>query len=131
MSELTPTRSVVLELRDEERAMREGHAFLDEKCLLLAGEIVSELNRYAVLARNLRSANDDAMRALAAAIGRHGLEGLQLYPASDLSQARLDHRQRSLMGVGLVEATLAAKEVAHAPAVDPSPEAERCRLLPR
>jgi vacuolar-type H+-ATPase subunit D/Vma8 len=46
MSEITPTRSAVLELKDELRAMREGYAFLDEKCLMLAAEILRELVRY-------------------------------------------------------------------------------------
>ena len=39
MSETSPTRAVVLELKDEQRAMHEGYVFLDEKCLLLAGEM--------------------------------------------------------------------------------------------
>lgn len=86
MSELTPTRSVVLELRDEQRAMRQGHEFLDEKCLLLAGEIVRELDRYAKLERDLVAASTAATRALAAAVARHGLEGLQVYPAGDLAR---------------------------------------------
>lgn len=128
MSELTPTRSVVLELRDEQRAMRQGHAFLDEKCLLLVGEIVRELGRYAARAREVREASAAATRALAAAVARHGLEGLQLYPAGDLSMARFECRRRSLMGVPLVDATLAAHVAVEHAAVDPSPEAERCRL---
>ena len=128
MSELTPTRSVVLELRDEERAMRQGHAFLDEKCLLLAGEIARDLDRYSIAARKVREASEAATRALASAIARHGLEGLQVYPAGDLSRGRLTRRQHSLMGVRLVEATFAAHPAAAAPAVDPSPEAERCRV---
>ena len=32
-------------------AMHEGHVFLDEKCLLLAGEILRELERYGRLQR--------------------------------------------------------------------------------
>jgi len=128
VSELTPTRSVVLELRDEQRAMREGHAFLDEKCLLLAGEIVRELNRYSALAGALRGANDDATRALVASIGRHGLDGLEVYPRGDLSAARYRQDLRSLMGVKLAEASLSAGSIGHANAIDASPEAERCRL---
>jgi V/A-type H+-transporting ATPase subunit D len=128
MSEFTPTRSVVLELREEQRAMRQGHAFLDEKCLLLAGEIVRALDRYSTVAREMREASEAATRALAAAIARHGLEGLQLYPAGDLSQGRFTRRHRSLMGVRLLDATFVAHLAARSPPVDPSPEAERCRL---
>ncbi len=35
MSDITPTRSAVLELHEERRALREGYRFLDEKRLLL------------------------------------------------------------------------------------------------
>ena len=49
VSDITPTRAVALELQDEQRAMHEGYVFLDEKCLLLAGEILRELGRYAAL----------------------------------------------------------------------------------
>jgi V/A-type H+-transporting ATPase subunit D len=128
MSELTPTRSVVLELRDEQRAMREGYVFLDEKCLLLAAEIVAALGRYSALACAVRQASDEATRSLVAAIARHGLDGLQLYPAGDLREARVEQRQRSLMGVRLVEATFSAPPAAAPSAIDASPEAERCRI---
>jgi len=128
MSELTPTRSVVLELRDEQRAMREGHVFLDEKCLLLAAEIVAELGRYSGLARAVRQAGNEATRALVAAVARHGLEGLQVYPAMDLGDARLEQRQRSLMGVRLVDAAFVAPAALRPATIDPSPEAEQCRL---
>lgn len=127
MSELTPTRSVALELRDEQRAMREGYVFLDEKCLLLAGEIVSELARYARLARELREASLDAARSLVSAVARHGLEGLQVYPAGDLADARLDVVPRALMGVRLAEATFVPPPSARPSAAAASPEAERCR----
>ena len=36
MREVTPTRSVALELADERRLMRQGYEFLDEKRMLLA-----------------------------------------------------------------------------------------------
>jgi len=127
MSELTPTRSVVLDLRDEQRAMHEGYVFLDEKCLLLAAEIVAELGRYATIAQALRDASDVARRALVSAVGRHGLEGLQLYPAGDLGSGHLEARQRSLMGVKLVDAEFTAPPIARPAAIDASPEAERCR----
>ena len=78
--DITPTRSVVLELKDERRAMHEGYVFLDEKCLLLAGEMLRELARYAELQRAFVAAWDAAVAALQAAVARHGLEGLQVYP---------------------------------------------------
>ena len=61
---LTPTRSVVLELKDERRAMQEGYVFLDEKCLLLAGEMLRGLERYSALQSAFREAWEAAVAAL-------------------------------------------------------------------
>jgi len=123
----TPTRSVVLELRDERRAMHEGYVFLDEKCLLLAGEMLRELAHYAELWQGFRVAWDVAVAALQAAVARHGLDGLQVYPPPDLAGASVRRRPRSLMGVRLQEAELVAMAGPAPPAVDRSPEAEACR----
>ncbi len=125
--DVTPTRSVVLELRDERRAMHEGYVFLDEKCLLLAGEMLRELAHHAELQRGLAIAWDDAVAALQAAVARHGLDGLQVHPAPDLGHADVRRRPRSLMGVRLQEAALVALAHPAPPAVDRSPEAEACR----
>jgi V/A-type H+-transporting ATPase subunit D len=127
MSETSPTRAVVLELKDEQRAMHEGYVFLDEKCLLLAGEILRELARYAVFDRAFMAAHAAAMAALQDALARHGLDQLQVYPALDQSAATIDRTARSIMGVRLQDATWVAADVIAPPAVAPSPEAEACR----
>jgi V/A-type H+-transporting ATPase subunit D len=127
MSELTPTRSIVLELKDERRAMQEGYVFLDEKCLLLAGEMLCELARHAQLQRAFLDAWDAALAALQRAVARHGLEGLQVYPPADLGAAELKRSARSLMGVALQQAGVVV-DTAHAPpGIGRSPEAEACR----
>ena len=128
MSDITPTRSAALELADERRAMREGHAFLDEKCLLLAAEMLQTLRRYEALAAELHGLEATAREALDAAIARHGLEGLQVYAAGDLDAARMQIAERGLLGIVLQEATLAG-DVSSGRAVQPSPEAERCRTV--
>ena len=125
--DVTPTRSVVLELRDERRAMHEGYVFLDEKCLLLAGEMLRELAHYADLQRGFAVAWDDAVAALQAAVARHGLDGLQVHPPPDLGHADVRRTPRSLMGVRLQQAALVALAHPAPPAVDRSPEAEACR----
>ncbi|WP_298828265.1 V-type ATP synthase subunit D [uncultured Piscinibacter sp.] len=127
MSEISPTRSAVIEAKDERRAMHEGYVFLDEKCLLLAGEILRELARHGRLQAELLACLDAALAALRDAVLRHGLQGLQIYPATDLSGARLATRSRSLMGVRLQDAVLERVAAAHDEAVDRSPEAEACR----
>jgi V/A-type H+-transporting ATPase subunit D len=142
MSDVSPTRSAVIELKDERRAMHEGYVFLDEKCLLLAGEILLELERFAGLQRDFLLQHDAALAALQAAIARHGLQGLQVYPPADLGAGRLHTTPRALMGVALQQAqwTTDARSVAGSgpqvgapPAllpdpVQPSPEAAACRI---
>ena len=127
MSDATPTRSVVLEMKDERRAMHEGYVFLDEKCLLLAAEILRELTRYGALRRDFVALHSVAIDALEAAIARHGLHGLQVYPAANLSGARLRDTRRAVMGVRLQAVALDAGSFAGLTPVDPSPEGETCR----
>jgi V/A-type H+-transporting ATPase subunit D len=128
MSDVTPTRSVVVELKDERRAMHEGYVFLDEKCLLLAGEMLVELGRFTRMQREFLDAHDAAVSVLRTAVARHGLQGLQVYPAASLAAARVRTSRRSLMGVRLQDAALELGDnPTAAPAVNPSPEAQACR----
>jgi len=127
VSEVSPTRSAVIEMKDERRAMHEGYVFLDEKCLLLAGEILRELERYGRLKRDFIALNDAATAALQAAVSRHGLQGLQVYPPTDLAPARLRVAARSLMGVRLQQAQWLAGGALSPVSVQPSPEAQACR----
>ena len=136
MAEFTPTRSLAIALQDERRTMREGYAFLDEKCLLLAGEMLREVRQWQARKRGFRVAWRDARRTLRAAIARHGLQGLQLYPTAP-STAPIEKKRRTLLGVAMQSAELGtAASAVPAPAVQPSPEAEACRrafasLLPQ
>ncbi len=156
MAEFTPTRSLAIALAEERRTMREGYAFLDEKCLLLAGEMLREVHQWQQRSQAFRAAWRQAQQALRAAVARHGLQGLQLYPARPLA-AGLTHERRTLLGVVMqsaalerdgaaaastTEATTTATTTATAastpiePAANPSPEAEACRrafaaLLPQ
>ena len=107
--------------------MQEGHRFLDEKCLLLAGEMLRELARYRMLEQRLRKAWDAAIAALAAAVARHGLEALEVHPALTADASHVESHSRSLMGVRLIEARLNLVQRLPAAAVDRSPEAEACR----
>lgn len=136
MTDRSPTRAALLELQDERHAMREGHAFLDEKCLLLAGEMLRQLARHADLESALRAAHEAAMRALQAALARHGLQGLQVQPAlaalatQAAGDTRLAIEAASLMGVRLQQARWAGTPAAAPPALaaqEASPEAGACR----
>jgi V/A-type H+-transporting ATPase subunit D len=127
MSDANPTRSAVIELKDERRAMHEGYVFLDEKCLLLAGEILRQLARYGQLQRELLRLHEEAQAALRLAVTRHGLQDLQLYPPVDLSLAQVRTQGQTLMGVQLQDAELDGDAAPAAEAVYRSPEAEACR----
>jgi V/A-type H+-transporting ATPase subunit D len=126
MSDFTPTRSLAIQLGDERRTMREGYAFLDEKCLLLAGRMLSEVRRWQTQLRELASLQARAQKHLAAAISRHGLNGLQVY-ATAVSTQRLATERADLLGVALLDVHLADESPNMPPAVHPSPEAEACR----
>lgn len=127
MSDSNPTRSAVIEMKDERRAMHEGYVFLDEKCLLLAGEILRQLDAHAGLRARFEARHAQALRALAAAVARHGLQGLQVHPPLDTTAAAVRSTPRALMGVKLQTAQWQPGEAGAAPAVQPSPEAEACR----
>ena len=73
------------------------------------------------------SVSVSAARRLQSAVARNGLEGLQVYPAVDLSGAQLRRGTRSLMGVALQSAQWLAVSATPAPGVARSPEAEACR----
>jgi V/A-type H+/Na+-transporting ATPase subunit D len=123
MADVAPSRSAILELRDERQAMVEGHAFLDEKCLAIAAEIVRELARYQALEADLRRASGTAARALAGAVARHGLAELNLHPAPAGHRLSLDLRTRPVMGVKIAQATLAGEAMPPVPPDWGSPEA--------
>jgi V/A-type H+-transporting ATPase subunit D len=127
MSDLTPTSSAVIGLKEERRAMREGHVFLDEKTMLLASEIVRQLRDYEEQVRRLVEAQHAALDLLAAAITQHGLEGLQVYPAGSLDEVELTIASSSLMGVRLQSVEVTGDALPPVAPVDMSPEAEACR----
>jgi V/A-type H+-transporting ATPase subunit D len=129
VTEAVPTRSAYLELVEDRRSMQEGYQFLDEKRLILAGEIVSELRGYEQAKAAFDRLYRDAVAALRAAVERHGLEGLEVYPALGAPGAGIEANRRSVLGVTVTEARLLAGEGTPAPAVHASPEADHCRRM--
>jgi V/A-type H+-transporting ATPase subunit D len=107
--------------------MRDSYVFLDEKCLLLAQGLMKELRSHQRLSAELRVARDEAAAALQGALARHGLEGLQCYPAADPAGSAPVVKRRRLMGVVLQEAALEPAGNPGLEPVNPSPEAEACR----
>ncbi len=127
MADTSPSRSAILELRDERQSMVEGHAFLDEKCLAIAAEIVRELARHQALEAPFLERSREAAQALQAAVYRHGLEELGTLPAPAADAAPLALEPGTLMGVKLLRAKLSAPPEAIEPPPWGSPEGTACR----
>lgn len=128
--DLSANRSTALELRDERHLVREGYEFLDEKRMLLAAEILRDLERYRALRSAWRDLHSRSRAALLEATARHGIDGLVVYPAPQLSGFRVTQHVRRAMAIGVVDARAEPGSAAPAsPAVDPSPEARTCAAL--
>lgn len=127
MTERTPTRAGLLELKLERAAMDDGFRLLDDKRLMLAAEILQGLSAYRAVWRAFGETCARAAQALAEAIARHGLESLACYPAARIATARLARRERRVFGVRVLEASLAVEREPPAAPAAISPEAERCR----
>jgi V/A-type H+-transporting ATPase subunit D len=127
VSDITPTRAALLELRDESHSMREGYEFLDEKRLLLAAEMLRELRQYETAWSKFEMTLHAAAARLRAAVARHGLQGVQVYPAATLENVELQSGMQRLLGVRLLEAQLAFEPSFPEQTMRPSAEAEQCR----
>jgi len=108
MVDLTPTRSALMELREERHSMREAYVFLDEKRTLLAGALVQEVSRHGEASRSLADAFSGAVLALREALVRHGLESLQCQPAPVNSPETLQISESAILGVSLFDADVDA-----------------------
>lgn len=128
MAELPATRSNLLALADEQALMRQGHAFLDEKRMLLAAQTLRRLAAHQALEAALVEAVRAAADALRAALQRHGRAGLAAQPAAPPPVPAVATHSRFL-GVSLWEAGGVGPDAGlpDDPGADPSPEAQACR----
>ena len=127
MREISPTRSAAMELADERKLMRQGYEFLDEKRMLLASEMLRQMREYQERFDLLVTETKDAARALAAAVERHGLDQLQVYPAPEAPPTP-NHGRSQFLGLAMLSVGQppGAAPIGRA-AIDPSPEAKACR----
>jgi V/A-type H+-transporting ATPase subunit D len=129
-SEVVPTRSAILQLREEKAIVHEAYDFLDEKRLLLAAELLRQLSHYEELLQQFETLRQQAEQSLAATIGRHGVQGTQVYPAGYLEFANLPIKKRKFMGVVLIESSLDLPgDMNPGHICHPSPEADHCRIV--
>lgn len=124
--EQAPTRAAVLELRAERVVVEEAYDFLDEKRLLLAAELLSQLERYQRLLAELEEKTALAHNSLVAAIKRHGLQGLSVYPATD-NLFEVESSKRNLMGVTLLDTTLTTSRQPSGTRLSPSKPSKEAR----
>ena len=129
-SDMAPTRSAILQLREEHDVILEAYDFLDEKRLLLAAELLRQLQNYEGKIVQYETLRQKAEYALVATIKRHGLQGTQVYPGHYLENAVLTSEKYQFMGVRLMTTMLnISEENVKQTASHPSPEAEECREL--
>ena len=132
--EFTATRIARLELKDEQQLVREGYELLDEKRVLLAAQIRRELAQLAALRQESAERKRELRSRTLAALGRHGLDELSVYPPLTLAQDRLRLRRTRLFGLELLDAGLEAAAQPPAAAeqpVNPTPEARACAAAHR
>lgn len=100
------SRSAFLELREEQRLVRSGYEFLDEKRIELAAEMLRQRAAYRDARAQLMSLSEKASAALIDAAAAEGLEAIQLHPAATLEAAHLKVAFRRFVGLSLVDADL-------------------------
>ncbi|MGO9934532.1 MAG: V-type ATP synthase subunit D [Steroidobacteraceae bacterium] len=127
--EIPASRIALLELKDEQQLVHEGYTLLDEKRILLAAEIRRQLAQLVALRRQCTALQGDARARTIAALSRHGLDELSVYPPLSPAEDRLAVRRSRLLGLELLDVHL---EVAAHPSpsreqpVNPTPEARAC-----
>ena len=102
MVDYPATRAAAMALADEERLVQQGYDFLDEKRMLLAAEIMRQLDEWKKLQAAYHDAAAQAREALDTALVDHGLEGLQVHRRDQLESAWEDAGQVSFLGVVLM-----------------------------
>jgi V/A-type H+-transporting ATPase subunit D len=124
---LSATRAAFLELNDERRFVQEGFEFLDEKRMLMAAELLRQLDDYQQIYAEYYRVNERAMSELKRSVHRHGLDGLTVYPPLELADPRIELDRQSMLGVTLqqVRASLTGTDPRWK-ALNPSPEANSC-----
>jgi len=121
------TRIAQLELKDEQRQVKEGYELLDEKRIRLVAEIRAQLGRLRQRRGEVRKAQEAARAALMAALNRHGLDELSGYPALSADAGEFKFVRIRLFGLVLFEARWHPGEGRLTePPFNASPEARAC-----
>jgi V/A-type H+/Na+-transporting ATPase subunit D len=98
------TRSAWLELKDEERLMKEGYAFLDEKRMILAAEMLKRLRLHDEREAHRSEGMAAAARALTRAIERHGVDDTAAAAPGQIEGFESQTDRSNLLGVRIEDA---------------------------
>ena len=128
MSDIIPTRGAALALAEEKNLIETGFGFLDEKRVLLAANLLRELKEWQQVSKEYETESKSATAALKSAVTRHGLEGMQLYPAPRFEAGEISLKTTNYLGVKLAsEPELEWPVEPVVDAVDSSTQVENCR----
>jgi V/A-type H+-transporting ATPase subunit D len=121
------TRIAQLELKDEQRLVKEGYELLDERRIRLVAEIRAQLAQLRRRQGEVRKAQERACTALIAALNRHGIDELVCYPTLSDDAGELKFSRVRLFGLTLLQTQwqAGAAQFTQQP-VNPSPEARQC-----
>lgn len=121
------TRIAQLELKDEQRQVKEGYELLDEKRIRLVAEIRAQLGSLRRFRTDVGKAQEAARAALVAALNRHGLDELSGYAPLSADAGEFKFARIRLFGLVLFEARWHAGEgkLTGVP-FNASPEARAC-----
>jgi V/A-type H+/Na+-transporting ATPase subunit D len=121
------TRIAQLELKDEQRLVKEGYELLDEKRIRLVAEIRAQQARLRRWQGDMRKGQEAARGVLVAALNRHGIDELSGYPPLSADDGELEFARTRLFGLELLDTRwhAGAARLTERP-VNPSPEAREC-----
>lgn len=126
MTDKPATRATLLELREDRRVVDEGYKFLDEKRIALAQELLRQLVVFKQQQLQLAEQEYATGGALAGAIERHGLEGLQVQPVAAEVVTQLNLQVSPFLGVTLIREADVQTATSADSGRTPSREGERC-----
>jgi V/A-type H+-transporting ATPase subunit D len=123
------TRIAQLELKDEQRLVKEGYDLLDEKRIRLVAEMRTQLALLRPWQETLRKSRAAASSDLRAALSRHGADELSVYPPLSGDGGALGFGRTRIFGVEILEVQWhEAPAVLREQPVNPSSEARACAL---
>lgn len=127
---ITASRSAWLALREDLQLVNDGYEFLDEKRILLAALMLRQRAIYSEARAEFQALCESAAAALRDAAAELGLDGLQVHPAAELGDARLQVQRQPAVGLVMLKAKLDAgvAELSRS-SLQPAPEVRTCKRL--